>query len=112
MRWVVVGTSGSGKSTFARSLAQAIEAPYVELDHLHWAPQWTPRPREEFESAVLAATSGERWVVDGNYSYVQPKFWPLATHIVWLNFSRTVVFPRVIRRTLKRIVTRQALWAG
>ena len=112
MRCVVVGTSGSGKSTFARALARVIEAPYVELDQLHWAPRWTPRPREEFESAVLAATSGERWVIDGNYSSMQPLFWPLATHIVWLNFSRSVVFSRIIRRTLKRTLTRQKLWAG
>jgi len=112
MRYVVVGTSGSGKSVFARALAAVLQSPYVELDNLHWGSNWTPRPLAEFEQSVREATSGERWVVDGNYSAVRHAFWPSATHVLWLNFSRTVVFSRVIHRTLKRALTRERLWAG
>ena len=112
MRYVVVGTSGAGKSTFARKLSAAIGGPYVELDDLHWDYNWTPRPRDRFERAVREATAGDRWVVDGNYSAVRDAFWPNATHVVWLNFSRPVVFSRVIWRTLQRALTRKQLWAG
>src|SRR4051812_30666730 len=79
MRYIVVGTSGSGKSTFARALGSTLHSPYVELDNLHWGPNWTPRSRGEFEQAVREATSGNGWVVDGNYSAVQHTFWPNAT---------------------------------
>lgn len=36
----VVGTSGSGKSTFGRQLSQQICAPYIEMDALFWQPNW------------------------------------------------------------------------
>ena len=111
-RYVVVGTSGSGKSTFARKLASIIGGSHVELDALHWAANWTPRTAPEFEAGVTARITGERWVADGNYSVVRHLVWARATDIVWLNFSRTVVFSRVIRRTLRRGVTREELWSG
>lgn len=112
MRYVVIGTSGSGKSTFSRSLAETTGGRYIELDQLHWAPNWTERPRRELAKAVTSATEGEAWVVDGNYAVVRDIIWPRATHVVWLNFSRVVVFSRVIRRTLRRSLRREVLWHG
>jgi adenylate kinase family enzyme len=110
VRCVVVGTSGSGKSTFARALAAALQAPCVELDSLYWGPDWTPRPEPAFMQAVQDATAGGCWVVDGNYSKTRPIFWPRATHVIWLNFSRRVTFWRVLARTLRRARTRELLW--
>ena len=112
MRYVVVGTSGSGKSTFARELSRLTQSPYVELDTLYWAANWTPRPRSEFEADVRGVTDGERWVTDGNYSAVRPLLWSRATHIIWLNFSRSVVFSRILWRTLRRALTHNELWHG
>lgn len=112
MRYVVIGTSGAGKTTFARALAARLAVPYIELDALHWGPAWTPRATPEFVESVRAAAAAEGWVVDGNYTVARDVLWPRATHVVWLNFSRRVVFARVIRRTLWRSVTRQPLWAG
>ena len=112
MRIVVIGTSGVGKSTFARALAQARGLPYVELDALFWLPDWTPRSRDDFRDHTLAATQGPAWVADGNYSTVRDLLWPRATHIVWLNFGRLTVYSRIVRRTLRRVITREELWAG
>ncbi|MCA0240654.1 MAG: toxin [Proteobacteria bacterium] len=112
MRYVVIGTSGAGKSTFARLLAAATGGRYVELDRLHWAPGWTERPRSEFSQAVAQATAGPAWVVDGNYSAVRDIVWPRASHVVWLNFSRRIVFSRIVRRTARRALFRQTLWHG
>lgn len=112
MRYLVIGTSGAGKSTFARAFASALAVPHVELDELFWAENWSPRPTKEFTMSVSKVASEERWVIDGNYTVVRDVLWPLATHVVWLNFSRTVVFPRVIWRTIKRTVLRQRLWHG
>jgi len=111
-RYVVVGTSGSGKTTFAQELALIIGGHHVELDALHWDANWTPRATADFEARVAARTTGERWVADGNYSAVRHVVWTRATDIVWLNFSRMVVFSRIIRRTLRRGATREELWSG
>ena len=112
MRFVIIGTSGSGKSTFARAMAEATRSTYIELDNLHWGENWTPRPREVFAESVRRATAGDRWVADGNYSAVREVLWPRATHVVWLNFSRAVVFSRIIWRTMLRVVRRDRLWQG
>lgn len=102
MRYVIVGTSGAGKSTFATALARAADCPHIELDALYWGPGWTAVPHAQFEARVRAATEGERWVADGNYTAVRDVLWARATHIVWLNYGRSVVFPRVLWRTLGR----------
>ncbi|STR39392.1 DNA topology modulation protein [Klebsiella michiganensis] len=38
MKINVVGTSGVGKSTLARRLAQELSLPYIEMDVLYWLP--------------------------------------------------------------------------
>ena len=112
MRAIVIGTSGTGKTTFARQLAQAVGAPHTEMDALHWGPDWTPHPLAQFRAAVDAASAGARWVIDGNYTAVRDLLWPRATHIVWLDYSRLRVFGQVLRRTLQRGVRQTPLWAG
>jgi adenylate kinase family enzyme len=111
-RIVVVGTSGCGKTAFARLLAQSLRCPCVELDELYWGPQWTPKPDAEFRRLVEAAARAPRWVADGNYGRVRDILWPRATTIVWLNYSFQRVLLRALRRTLGRLITREPLWHG
>ncbi len=40
MRVVVVGTSGAGKTAMAASIASTLKLPCIELDRLHWEPNW------------------------------------------------------------------------
>lgn len=102
----VIGTSGSGKTTFANKLAEILRVPHVELDALHWEDNWEPAPRDVFRSRVREAVGAERWVVDGNYSAsARDLVWERADTIVWLDFSFTVTLGRVLRRTIYRLVT-------
>jgi adenylate kinase family enzyme len=112
MRFLVVGTSGAGKSTFAQALAKTVACPYIELDQLYWGPDWQPVSPSSFENAVRESTTGQSWVTDGNYSAVRDVLWSRATHVVWLNFDRSVVFPRLLWRTLGRGVLRSRLSHG
>ncbi len=111
-RIVVVGTSGCGKTTFAAALAERLGVAHVELDALYWGPQWTPRPASDFEAAVQAATAGDAWVVDGNYSAVRERVWRRADTLFWLDFSFPRVYGRALRRTLWRVASRQELFSG
>ena len=112
MRLAVIGTSGAGKTTFARQAAARLGCPHVELDALHWMPGWQERPVEELQTLAASATAGPCWVVDGNYSSVREIVWSRATTIVWLDFSRATILRRIIWRTLKRVLTREQLWNG
>jgi adenylate kinase family enzyme len=107
---VVVGTSCSGKTTFARRLANKLGTQGIELDSLYWGSGWTPRP--DFEQNVLATVRQPRWVIDGNYSRVRHVIWRRSTAIVWLDYSFARVFSRAVRRTVRRIVLRERLYGG
>ena len=109
-RIVVVGTSGSGKTTLARQLATMLDRTHIELDVLHWGPDWTQRT--DFHDRVNVAIGAEEWVLDGNYKPVRDQVWGRATGVVWLNYSFQVVFYRAFSRTVRRVVSRESLFAG
>ncbi|MEU4446747.1 hypothetical protein AB0K14_25785 [Actinosynnema sp. NPDC050801] len=112
-RVVILGTCGSGKSTLAKKLARRNGAPHVELDGLHHGPNWTGVPVEVFRERVAEQTAGKTWVVDGNYiDLVSDMLWSRARTIIWLDIPLTIILPRIIRRTLGRIIRRTELWAG
>lgn len=111
-RVVVVGTSGSGKTTLARELARRLALPHVELDALHWGPDWSPAPVEEFRRRVEAALLSGGWVADGNYSKVRDLVWGRAELLVWLDYPLPLVMARLARRTARRVLTQEELWNG
>jgi len=102
----VVGTSGSGKTILAGKLSEILGIPHVELDALQWESDWTPAPTDVFRSRVRKAVGMDRWVIDGNYSKsARDLVWERADTVVWLNYSFPVTLYRIVRRTLRRIVT-------
>ncbi|UBF29358.1 ATP-binding cassette domain-containing protein [Kovacikia minuta CCNUW1] len=111
-RIAIVGTSGAGKTTLARQISQQMGIPHVELDALHWQPNWVETPTEVFQIQVAEALSGDRWVVDGNYNKVRHVIWSRADTIVWLDYPFPVVLGRLLKRTVWRVTTRQELWNG
>jgi adenylate kinase family enzyme len=111
-RIVVVGTTGSGKTTLAGRVAVILGIPHVELDALRWGPRWTETPDEVFRSRVAHATAGEAWVADGNYRQVRDLLWSRADAVLWLDYSLPTVLWQVTWRTLRRIVSHEELWNG
>jgi len=110
-RMIVVGDSGSGKSTLAARIARAIDAPFIELDALHWKPNWVESSDDELRPKLEAAAATERWVAAGNYGRVsRGTLWPRAEVIVWIDLPLTTVLPRLMRRTYLRWKTHELLW--
>lgn len=109
-RIVVIGTTGSGKTTVARELAPALSVPHVELDALFHGPDWTPRLT--FRRDVEAAIAATAWVCEGNYSVVRDLVWSRGTELVWLDLPFPVVFRRLWSRTWRRYRRNEVLWNG
>jgi adenylate kinase family enzyme len=107
-RIIIVGTSGAGKSTLANQLAAQLNFPHIELDSLHWGPNWTESP--DFTKNVDKATQQPFWVLDGNYSKASHIFWPRADTIIWLDYPIWVNYWRMVRRTFQRVFWRERLW--
>lgn len=111
-RIVILGTTGSGKTTLSRQLAQILGAPTVELDAIRHGPNWSETPDDVFRERVSASLNSESWVVDGNYSVAHDIIWPRATTLVWLDYSFPLVFWRLFCRTMVRGIMRTQLWNG
>jgi adenylate kinase family enzyme len=108
----LIGDSGSGKSTWARRISNALDIPFVELDGIFHQPQWTGLDSAEFRRRVVEITDGDAWIIDGNYSAVRDVMFERSTHIVAFDLPRHVVVRQVVRRTLSRSRHREVLWNG
>jgi adenylate kinase family enzyme len=113
-RIVIVGCTGSGKTTLARRLSTRLGLPHVELDSIYHQPGWAPLPADEFRQRVDARLDDAiGWIVDGNYNdAVGERLQRRADTIVWLDLPRFLVLQRVASRTVRRYVTREELWNG
>ncbi|PJN03282.1 adenylate kinase [Streptomyces sp. CB01201] len=111
-RVLVVGSTGAGKSTLARALGERLDLPYHEVDALHFAgPGWAEDPRFATRVAEIAATPA--WVLDSyGTPEVRPLLWERADTVLWLDYPRRVVMPRVLRRSLRRTVLRERIFHG
>jgi adenylate kinase family enzyme len=111
-RIVIVGTSGSGKTTVAARMARELGFPHIELDALHWELNWTEALPEVLRERVMKAAEGSSWVIDGNYGMVRDIVWGRADTVLWLDYSFSLVYWRVVFRTLRGIFTGKELWNG
>jgi adenylate kinase family enzyme len=109
---VVVGTTSSGKSTLANQLAKKIGVNFIELDALHWEPNWVEAPPDVFRERVETAICSNAWVVAGNYPVVRDMIWQRAESVIWLDYPFHIVFWRLFTRTIRRSLFQEELWNG
>jgi adenylate kinase family enzyme len=109
-RLIVVGVTSSGKSTLAETLAKRFDLHYIELDALHWEPNWQSAPLDVFRARVEKAVQADRWIVAGNYRIVRDLTWPRAEAVIWLDYPFLTVLRQLTRRTFHRWWTQELLW--
>lgn len=88
-RALVVGSPGSGKSTFSKALAARTGLPLTHLDDLYWERGWTKVDRALWTARLDAALAGESWIVDGNFSGTLLKRAYRADTVYFLMLPRT-----------------------
>jgi adenylate kinase family enzyme len=101
-RILVLGRTGSGKTTLARDLAAQIKVPHVELDSLYFGKNFSTAPLPVLRERTREAISGDRWVTDGNKRAVRDLVWPRADTVIWLDYPLRVSLWRLAKRALRR----------
>lgn len=113
MKINIIGTSGSGKSTFGRRIAEALAIPYIEMDRLYWRANWQGTPDDEFLATLeKALAASPDWVLDGNYNRTRDVKWRDVDLVVWIDrgFIRTLW--QAVTRASRRAWHKQELWPG
>lgn len=106
----VIGTTGSGKTTFSKELSATLTIPYIQMDELFWKPNWVESLDEEFLPKVASVVSGDAWVLDGNFSRTNSIKWQRADTLIWLDFGYVATFSQLLGRTLRRATCKNELW--
>jgi adenylate kinase family enzyme len=109
---MVYGVTGSGKSTAAARISEAIGIPWTAVDDLTWEPGWVEVPDEEQRRRIEEICAGPSWLLDTAYSR-----WlevPLARVelIVALDYPRWFSLQRLVRRTVARVIDKRPVCNG
>ena len=106
-RTIVFGSTGVGKTTMVKHIAEEFDLPVIDVDSLRREAGRSNSPEETFVRLTTESVKGDTWVIDGSYTSVQDIVWPRADAIVWLDFSFWVFLSRLIKRSLYRMFIRK-----
>jgi adenylate kinase family enzyme len=111
---LIIGNSCAGKTTLAKEISQELGLHWVDLDEIHWLPDWKKRSEEEFISLIHSEIlSHKEWIVSGNYHGIaQHNIWKENDTIIWLDYSLPVLIYRYFKRTFRRITTQEKCCNG
>lgn len=98
---MVIGCSGSGKSTFSRALSDASGLPVVHLDAHWWQEGWTNISKDEFDSWQSKAVQEDSWIMDGNYNRTLEMRLKYADMVVDFRIPRYQCLSGVVKRYFK-----------
>ncbi|MBL8569606.1 MAG: DNA topology modulation protein [Phreatobacter sp.] len=101
-RVLVMGCSGSGKSTFAMALAHKLGLPFVSLDALFWKPGWVEPDKTEFAAKMAEEAGKPSWVMDGNYKgHAGELRRERADAVFWFDLPRGVCLTGALKRVVR-----------
>lgn len=111
-RILVAGITGAGKTTMAQALAARLQLPFHEMDSLMFTgPGWAVDP--DFHQQVAKIAAAPAWIFDSfGYPEVRDLLWTNADTVLWLDYPRAVVMPRVLRRSFRRTLLRERVFGG
>jgi len=100
-RILVLGSSGAGKSTFARALGERLGIEVLHLDSYFWQPNWVSTPADVWVQKLKGLLERDSWVMDGNYPASLPQRLEYADTVIFLDQGRVKSLLRCVGRLLK-----------
>ena len=100
-RALIIGCPGSGKSTFARALAEKTGLPLYYRDRMYWNADKTKVPREIFLQNLESALSKDEWIIDGNYGSTMEQRLQCCDTVFFLDYPTEVCLSGIRERSGK-----------
>ncbi|MEO8210990.1 MAG: hypothetical protein ABI840_10545 [bacterium] len=100
-RILVIGGSGSGKSTFAKILGRKLKIEVIHLDRYFWKPNWVKKNDDDFKEIVSRLILKDEWIMEGNYSKTLSIRIPRTDHIFFFDFPSYFNVYRILKRSFK-----------
>jgi adenylate kinase family enzyme len=97
---LILGCSGSGKSTFSNQLSKVENLPVIHLDSLYWKPGWIASTEIEWNQIIEEIVRKDKYIMDGNYSQTLTIRMKDADTIFFFDFSRYLCIYRAIKRRI------------
>lgn len=99
---IVIGSPGSGKSYLAKKLSEITSYPLYHLDNLFWNPGWIETPKEKWIEVQKKITTGDKWIIDGNYDSTMDIRFEACDAIIFININRVICIKNAIIRHGKK----------
>ncbi len=100
-RVAIIGSAGSGKTTFSRQLAEMFCRDVTHLDRILWGENWTELTHEQRLEILAPIVDLPQWIIDGTWANTLECRYKRATLVIFLNYKPLFCAMRAFRRSLK-----------
>lgn len=100
-RIAIIGSPGTGKSTFAKQLAQQTDLPLIHLDYYYHDKQHDYYTnKKDWRTKADSFTEADNWIIDGNFGATMVKRFERADTIFYFDMPTYVAITGVVERWL------------
>lgn len=100
-RVAIIGSAGSGKTTFAKTLGSLLGRQVVHLDKILWGENWTQLTHEQQTQILAPVVDSDQWIVDGLWASTLEMRYKRATLVIFLNYKPSLCAWRAFTRSVK-----------
>jgi adenylate kinase family enzyme len=101
---LIIGTSASGKTTFAKKLKEKLNLPLYYMDEIIWKPNWVYVGDQETSSEIKEIINKDNWILEGwifTTKEVTQKVFDKSDIIIYINNNSFISCFRYVKRFLK-----------
>lgn len=99
-RIAIIGIGASGKSVFARKVAERTKLPLFYMDRLFWKGNWKAVPEEEYLKKHQELVKKDSWIIEGYIEENMANRLSRADIVLYLDYPGWLCAWRVIKRWL------------
>lgn len=98
-RVAVIGSPGTGKSTFAKQLAAQTGLPLIHLDyHYHDKKRGYPTNKEAWVAKTRELAQPDAWIIDGNFASTLVERLQMADTIFYFDMPTSLAISGIVKR--------------